>query len=268
MHARPEARVPRRVLVIAWGALLLSLVVREAWIFLVQSPYDTIYSDMGGYIDRAREMVDGVPRVYPRLRAFYPYGTHYVFALLFRVLGEHRTVLVRVVYAAMAAFPALHFVLFASRMFRRTWVLALLGVLFAVWQPIVWIVGFFLSEVPFTCLLFYNAWLAVRFAESRRGGLRLGVTSAVLFAVRPQFVLTFALLAFFFALERGPVLVRRYALGAYARVLLPWALVLACSALRLHALSGRGGMISENAGPHRLLADTTYSRVDASWNTP
>ncbi len=267
MYARAESRVPRRVLVVAWAALILSLAVRETWIFAVQSPFDTIYSDMGGYIDRARELVDGVGRVYPRLRAFYPYGTHYVFAALFKIIGEQHTVAVRVVYAAMASFPAFHFVLLASRMFRSTWVLALLGLLFAVWQPLVWIVGFFISEVPFTWLLFYNAWLAVKFSETRRGGLRLGLTSAVLFAVRPQFILTFALMGFLYALQRGPLLVRKYAWGPYARVLAPWLVVLAFSAVRLHSLSGRWGLISENSGLNRLLSDTTYSRIEANWDT-
>jgi hypothetical protein len=266
VHAR--AGLPREVVAIAWMAFALSLVVREAWIFVVQSPFDSIYSDMSGYVERAREMVDGVPRVYPRLRAFYPYGTHYAFALLFRLVGEQHTAAVRVVYAAMAAFPAYHFVLLASRLFRSVWVLAALGGLFALWQPLVWTVGFFVSEVPFTCLLFYNAWLMVEFASARRGGLRLGLTSAVLFAVRPQFVLTFGLLALVFALERGPLLVRRYALGAYARVLAPCLLVLAFSTVRLHELSGRWGLISENSGLNRLLADTTYARVDARWTTP
>jgi hypothetical protein len=265
---RAPARIPRNVVVIAWGALVLSLVVRELWVFLVQSPYGTIYSDMAGYVEKARELVDGVPRVYPRLRAFYPYGTHYVFALLFKVLGEDHDVLVRIVYAAMASFPAFHFVLLASRIVRGTPALALLGVLFAVWQPIVWVVGFFVSEVPFLWLLYWNAWLAVQFAETRRGGLRLGCTSAILFAVRPQFILTFAFMTILFALERGPLLFRRNAFGSYARVLVPWVAVLAFSAARLHSLSGRWGLISENSGLNRVLSDTTYARVDARWTAP
>ncbi len=265
MPAPARARVPRRVVQIAWIALALTLAVRLAWVFYVQSPFDTIYSDMGGYVDRARELVDGVPRVYPRLRCFYPYGTHYVFALLFKICGEHRQTLVRVVYAAMASFPAYHFILLASRLFPRPWALALLGVLFAFWQPTVWFVGYFISEVPFSCLLFYNAWLAVRFAEEQKGGLRLGLTSAVLFAVRPQFILTFGLFGLLYLLTQGRRVFRLRSVGAYARVLVPWACVLIFSAARLHAITGHWGLISENSGLNRVMADTTYSRFDAYW---
>src|ERR1700733_5053440 len=210
-----------------WGALLLALGVREAWGFMVQSPYDTIYSDMGAYVDRAREIAEGVDRVYPRFRAFYPYGTHYLLGAEFWAFGfdRHKDV-VRAVQAAMTAAPAFHFVLLASRFFKSRVVLASLAFLFAVWQPIVWFSGFFISEVPFVFLLFYNAWLMVRFAEAREGGLRLGITSAILFTVRPQFILTFALLAVLYVVRNRRVLFRRGRLGAYARVLAPWALVL------------------------------------------
>ena len=66
------------------------------------------------------------------------------------------------------------------------WIPLLLGVIFAIWQPIAWCAGFFVSEVPFIALLYWNIWLTLRFVETRRGGVLLGTTAAVLFAIRPQ----------------------------------------------------------------------------------
>ncbi len=258
-------REPPLVRSVAWASLALSFFVRLYWVLRVQSPYDAIYSDMQGYVDRAHELLGRGPTLYPRVLALYPYGAHYVYAAIFRMVGFESRTTVCVIQAAMMAVPAFFFVLFASRLVRSPWALFALGILFAIWQPMVWCVGFFLSEVPFVSLLFVNAWLALRFAESGRRGFAFGLTGAVLFTIRPQFILTFALLAVVYVVSRPGVFFDPRALRRAFAVLLPWALVLAFSAARHHHLTGRLGLISENGAMNRLFADTTVAKLEGRW---
>jgi hypothetical protein len=247
------------------ASVVLALAVRLYWVFRLQSPYDAIYSDMGGYVDRARALMSGAASSYPRLAALYPYGTHYLYAAEFSLVGfEHKTAIC-VLQAFFCAFPAYFYVLFTGRFFERAWAPALLGLVFAVWQPIIWCTGYFLSEVPYLALLFLNAWLCLRFVEKKRGGFALGLTGALLFAVRPQFILTFGLLGLLYTWSQGWRLLDRRVLFGYVRVLVPWAIVLAFSIGRFHKLTGHWGLISENGQLNRLFSDTTVGIVESRW---
>lgn len=265
-HGRRESR---RIHFFAVLSVVLALVVRLYWVFRIQSPYDAVYSDMGGYVERARSLISGAPSSFPRLTALYPYGAHYVYAGIFRIFGydEHKTA-VCILHALLGAMPAYFFVLFAARFFVRAWAPGFLGVLFAIWQPIIWCTGFFVSEVPYLALLFGNSWLCLRFVETRRGGFALGITGAILFAVRPQFILTFAVLAAVYLWSERKHLFRAGALSSYVRVLVPWLVVIAFSVGRYHRLTGHWGLISENGTLNRLFADTTVGRVQAYWLAP
>ncbi len=259
---RSDSRV-----VSAFAALsfVFALLVRLYWIFRIESPYDTVYSDMNGYVERARHLLSGAASSYPRLTALYPYGTHYLYAGLFGTVGYEQKTIVCIIQAVVCALPAYFFVLFAARLFKRAWAPGLLGVLFAIWQPIVWCTGYFLSEVPYIALLFVNSWLCLRFVERKKGALALGLTGAVLFAVRPQFILTFALLALVYLGASRTRLFRRFSIRRHALVLAPWLVVLAFSVGRHHRLTGHWGLISENGTLNRLFADTDIGRVEARW---
>jgi hypothetical protein len=254
--------------VFASASLILAVVVRLYWVFRVQSPYDAIYSDMGGYVDRARALISGAPSAFPRLAALYPYGTHYLYAAEFSLVGFDHKVTICVIQAVACGVPAYFYVLFTARFFERAWAPGLLGLLFAVWQPIVWCAGYFVSEVPYLALLFLNAWLCLRFVETKRGGLALGVTGAILFAVRPQFILTFALLGLLYTWSQRRVLLRRRVLARYAWVLVPWVVVVGFSVGRFHKLTGHLGLISENGQLNRLFSDTTVGVVESRWRAP
>lgn len=258
----------RRVRFFATASVLLSLVVRLYWVFRVQSPYDAVRSDMAGYVGRAQALLSGETSSFPRLTALYPYGAHYAYAAEFYVVGFAHQSAICVLQAVLGALPAYFFVLFASRCFTRAWAPGLLGLLFAVWQPLVCWTGFFLSEVPYIALLFLNSWLCVRFVETRRGAVALGLTGALLFAIRPQFILTFALLTAIYLWSARSRLFRRRALAAHARVLAPWVVVVAFSVGRHHHLTGQWGLISENGSLNRLFADTTVGKVQSHWRAP
>jgi hypothetical protein len=261
-------RETRRVHAFAALSFALALGVRLFWVFRVQSPYATIYSDMGGYVERALALVHGVTVSYPRITAFYPYGAHYFYAAEFELLGFENIGAVSVAQAVLCASPTYFFVLFASRFFARAWAPGLLGLVVAVWQPLVWCTGYFLSEIPYLAFLYLNAWLCLRFVETKRGGLALGITGAVLFAVRPQFILTFGLLALAYLWPLRRRLLRRRTLAAGARVLAPWAVVLVFSIGRFHHLTGTWGLISENSQLNRLFSDTTVGKVEGRWLAP
>jgi hypothetical protein len=250
---------------IAWATVTLALFVRVYWVLRVQSPYDAIYSDMQGYVDRANAELGRGPTLYPRVMALYPYGAHYVYAALFRVIGfEHRTV-IGLVQAALTAAPGYFLVLFASRLVTSERLLFAVGILFAAWQPVVWCVGYFLSEVPFLSLLFLNAWLCVRFAEQGKRPFALGLTGAVLFTIRPQFVLTFALLAVAYVIGRRKVAFGPRAVRRLGWVLAPWVVIVGFSAVRHRHFTGHWGLISENGAMNRFFADTTVAKLEARW---
>jgi hypothetical protein len=258
----------RAIRAVAWAAFALSLATRLYWVMRVQSPYAAVYSDMAGYVNRANALLTHAPNSFPRIDALYPYGTHYFYALVFGVFGFANERTVCVVQALLGAAPAWFFVRFAGRVFRGVAVPAALGALFAIWQPILWTTGFFLSEVPFIALLFWNSWLALRFAEARRGGLLLGATGAALFAIRPQFILTFGLFGLAYLLANRRRLFRRRALAQYAAVLAPWAIVLGFSVARHQRLTGHLGLISENGELNNVFAGTTVGKVEARWRAP
>lgn len=263
-----RSRETRLLHAFAAASTLLALGVRLFWIFRIQSPYRAVYSDMNGYVERARALVAGTTTSFPRLTALYPYGAHYVYAAVFRVFGyEHQTA-VCIVQAVLCSIPVYFFVLFASRFFAKAWVPLVLGVVFAVWQPVVWCTGYFLSETPYLALLFLNAWLCLRFAETKRSGFALGLTAAVLFTVRPQFILTFGLLAMAHVWKERRRLFRIHLLRPYMLVALPWLFVLPYGVVRYHRLTGRWGLISENGQLNRLFADTTVGRVEGRWIAP
>lgn len=263
-----RSRETRRVHLFAAVTTALALAVRLYWVFRVQSPYATIYSDMGGYVERALNLLHGVTVSYPRITALWPYGAHYFYAAEFGILGFHHWKTVCVMQALLLASPTYFFVLFAARFFERAWAPGLLGLAVAVWQPLVWCTGYFLSEIPYLAFLYLNAWLCLRFVETKRGGFALGLTGAVLFAVRPQFILTFALLALAHLWTVRRRILRARTLARFARVLVPWVVVLAFSIGRFHHLTGTWGLISENGQLNRLFSDTTVGRVEGRWQAP
>lgn len=262
-----RSREQRRVYFFATLTTALALALRLYWVFRVQSPFDAVYSDMGGYVDRAKALLSGVTSTFPRLDALYPYGTHYFFAAEFWLFGYEAKTVICILHAFWCALPTFYFVLFASRFFSRAWVPGLLGVVFAAWQPLLWCTGFFLSEVPYIAFFFWNAWLCLRFVERRRGGLALGISGAILFAIRPQFILTFALLAVLHLWTARRRMLARSALTRYALTLAPWVFVVGFGMARFYLLTGHVGLISENGQLNRLFADTTIGRIESRWRS-
>ena len=164
----------RRVSAAAWaasGVFALALAIRIVWVSYVDSPYDTIFSDMGGYVNRALHAAYGTgdaPRIF---ETFYSPGTHLILAAQMRLVGflNHAPfLLLHCIWGAVVAPCA---TLLALRIVPRLSVAVALGVVVAVWDPLLSFTGFFSSEQPDAGLLAVSTWLLVRVIEGRRGAV-------------------------------------------------------------------------------------------------
>lgn len=263
----------------AFVVFVVAFVVRLVWVLEVQSPHAAVYSDMAGYLARADEVLGLAPITDPRIHAFYPFGTHYLVAGELALLGRNSVIGLAVVHALVGAIPPAVVVLLAARLGSRRAIVILAGLLAALWQPQVAYAGFFMSELWFSASIALASLFFVRAFEARRdrGGsiLLAGLFAAGAFVIRPQVLLTFALVALFGALgfvrargSRGTSVRRRVLAKRAALVVVPIAIAMGLSSLRLHRLSGRFGLVSENGPLMRLFGETNVGRVEASWTTP
>jgi 4-amino-4-deoxy-L-arabinose transferase-like glycosyltransferase len=213
---------------------------------VIHPPFDHIYSDMGGYVERAQRLATGAGL--QRFDAFFPPGTHMVLAAPMTLFGTERAGLWAgaVLWCALsAAIP-----LFAWRLARLllTPAAAALTALFcALWPLYITYGGYFTSEIPSLAFLLASLWAgyrAVRLSGWQAGwlGLTAGLLGGVAVANRPQLILNLAVLAV-------PLLfrLRRQAL-ALAGIVAGSALILAGTALHNSAAAGKPTGLSENAG--------------------
>jgi hypothetical protein len=260
------ARPPRALRRIALASFALAFVLRLAWIAWVQSPFDSVYSDMAGYVDRAERLLWNIPMDEPRLLTLFPPGAHTLMALEFFLLGRHSRTAISIVHALVGAVPAAFVPGLMYRLVPRRSAAAAAGLIVALWEPQICFVGFFSTEIWFSAAIAAHAWVTSRDRSRPRDLLASGVLAITAIVVRPQFLLTWAL-----DLGGRSVLVywrrglRAAALAAVC-LALPVGLGLAATSVRYHALAGRWGLISAS-GLNRVWADTDVCRVEASWKT-
>ncbi len=253
---------------VTFGVFVLAFAVRLAWALRVQSPLTAVYSDMGGYVERAGWLLDGTTPANIGAVFFYPWGAHSLIALEFAVLGHDAPFAIAVVHALVGAVPAACMVPLTLRLLPSLTAAGAVGVIVAFWQPQIVFVGFFLSEIWFSALIALHALLSARRATNRVRSCAIGLLSATAFVVRPQFLLTWLLDTCAHAVSRfrrrGP----RAALALLAWMAVPMVIAIAVSSVRLHRLSGQWGLISANASLNRLFADTDVCRVEATYTSP
>jgi hypothetical protein len=139
---------PKRSFLVA--IYLLAFLVRLAWILKVQHPLHAVYSDMAGYVDRAEQLLWGLPSGEPRLLAIYPWGAHVLYAAEFAIVGRHAEIPIAVVHAALGAVPAPCMAILAARILASARAGVVAGVLVAFGYPQVAFAAFFLSEPSWT----------------------------------------------------------------------------------------------------------------------
>src|SRR5579859_531051 len=74
----------------AIGVFAVAFAARLAWVLRVDNPFDNLYSDMGWYIARATLLATGTTSDFPRELAFYPPGTHCIYAAEMAIIGFGR----------------------------------------------------------------------------------------------------------------------------------------------------------------------------------
>ena len=135
---------PREVTI---GVFALAFAVRFAWALRVQSPLTAVYSDMGGYVERAQWLVAGATPTDDGARVFYPWGAHCFIGLELALFGSNAPVAIAAVHAIVGAVPAACVVPLTLRLLPSLAAAAAAGAIVALWQPQVVYVGFFLSEI-------------------------------------------------------------------------------------------------------------------------
>jgi len=276
------------------GVFLFAYGLRLVWVGVVCSPFDNVFSDMAGYVNRAMQAAYGADNPLPFLGPgrfvepheamaaaagvdpwtvqcpLYPPGAHMVYAAEMLIAGWSHHAAMLALNCLWGAAVAPCAMLLAHRIVPRLRVAVPVGLFVAIWYPLLAFAGFFSSEQPYAGAIALSAWLLVKLVE--RGAtwvaIAAGAFTSVAYLVRPQIVMTMAA----FAVVALVVLWRRPARAPALRVsrLMIAGGVLAATvawgAVRYHDLSHRWGLISDNGTMTRLWADTDYGRVVATWH--
>jgi hypothetical protein len=258
---------PRARRIIAAVAFAIAFGVRAAWALRVQSPYGTIFSDMAGYVQRADWLLAGFKPGEPLVLLLWPWGTHVFLAAEFWIFGREAHTAIPLVQAFVGAIPAASAPLLAARLVPGRVSVAATGLAVALWQPQMVYVGFFSSEIWFAASIAVFAHLFARFVEGRGNGFVAGIPLAVAFAVRPQALVTTALLGLLVAIAMGRGL-RRAFVARCALLLLPLALTVAGSALRYRHYTGRLNPGVALEPMQRVFGQTDVAEVKSSWTGP
>ena len=263
MTRRPASRLCIAVALLCM--LAVAFAVRLEWVRHVDDPFDNQYSDMAFYVARARWLVAGTIPEFPRELGMYPPGTHTLYAAEIALIGWSRHTAFLVAHCLWGALVAPCVMLLSLRVVRSLWVAFPVGLLMAVWQPQVVYSGFFSSE-QFACGLFaVSAWLLVRHAETGRGAIVTGLVAGTTYLVRPQFLLTVALLggAWLLAAWRRPALAPRPRWGRTAIAAALMGAFVAGGAIRYASIAERPGLIADEDALQRLFADTDVGKVQS-----
>jgi hypothetical protein len=241
---------------LARASIIFGAAVRGAWVMVVHSPLDHIYSDSKTYVDTAMHLAQlATPE---RFDAFYPPGTRFVLAIPLALIGQDRDGLTAgaLLWVALSALTP-YFMWRYLRLLLPPAAAALGAALCALWPLHIAYAGFFTSETPGLAFLVLSLWLAERTVRSlsARAGLLAGLTGGIAAAVRPAFALNVILAAIPLIRHVRLRVAPLAALAAGSAIVL--VLVLAHEA----AVVGRIVGVSENSGLTFYLGHCDVRRV-------
>ena len=260
---RPHLRRPSPSTIAVVAVFAIALTARILWVSYVESPFDNIRSDMAGYVNRAHQAAYGEGDPFPIFATLYPPGAHLVYAAEMKLVGWTHKDPILILHCLWGAVVAPCTMLLALRVVPRLRVALVVGLAAALWYPAVAFSGFFSSEQPYAGAIAVSTWLLVRQIERGKNPVSLGVALSIAYLVRPQIILTVAALGLVgvYLLWRRPARAPRLRVG---RLLVAGSILTAAvafGAVRYHALSGRWGLISDNAAMTRVWADTNYGAI-------
>ncbi len=248
-------------------AVLAALAVRLHWNLMVHPLGDYISSDMRGYTSRADQLIDkfGAAIEY---HAFFPYGTHYLLALLKVIFGKENYTAIGVVYALMGSVMVGYAYRIAERVSKYRWMAPLLGMLMVFYYPLISLGGYTLSEIPFGVFLLMSTLALLRLAQDghTRDAWLAGTWAAIATAFRPQILLSIAVFGVVWLVMHKKMPKVRFKHLVFAGV--PIAIVLLFSAVRLHHHTGRWGLVSENGRFNQLFGRCHNKKAVATPEEP
>ncbi len=232
----------RWLIVIAFAALW----IRLHWNLEVHPIGDYIGSDMRGYNSRADQFIAD-PDLSREYHAFFPYGTHYLIALLKVIFGKDNFPAIAMVYAVMGTLVVVFSTIIAGQVSKRRWVPPAVGLLLAFYYPLISLGGYMLSEIPMAVFATLGTIYLLKLIEGGKSRHAWAMGIAVSFAtvIRPQILLSIALFGLAWLVYRKTAFNKvkfRHLIFAG----LPLALTLAYSSWRVEHHTGRKGLISEN----------------------
>lgn len=253
----------RWLLAILLGAFL----VRLHWNLLAHPLGDYIASDMRGYTSRADQMIDRFMQPI-EYHAFFPYGTHFMIAGVWALFGKSAFGPLGVLYALLGTMLVGYAYAVAQRVSRRPWVPPLVGCFLIFYYPLISLGGYSLSEIPFGAMLTAATYHLVRLVQEgrTRDAWLAGIFSAIAAAFRPQILMSIALFFPMWLVFRKTMPLVRWRHFVYAGV--PLAIMLVFSAVRLHAHTGRYGLISENGRFNQLFGRCHNKKATATPKEP
>jgi uncharacterized membrane protein (UPF0136 family) len=247
--------------------VLAALAVRLHWNLLVHPLGDYQSSDMRGYTSRAEQMVANFGKAY-EYHGFFPYGTHFMLALLKAIFGKDNYTAIGVVYALIGATTVLYGMKIAALVTRRKWLPTALGVLLIFYYPLISLGGYTLSEAPFGMFMLFSTYrllLLVRDGRDRDAWLT-GVWAAVASAFRPQLLLSVAVFGLVWLVMRKTMTKVRLKHLVLAGI--PLGIMLVFSSARLYHHTGRFGLVSENGRFNQLFGRCHNKKAVATPDEP
>ena len=195
-HRSPRDRIRAfDPVVLAAIAIVVGALLRLLWLTEIHPPGDSLFSDMGRYVEQARRIAEG-----GGLRAgdvFQAPGTHLLLAGIFAVFGTGEGGLgaATAVWWLMSSItPVLLGLFVADLVGRRAGAIA--AAVCALWPLYISYAGYFLGETPGTFLLALTMFLLVRAQRVATAWRYLtwagaGAAAATTIAIRPQLAIVF-----------------------------------------------------------------------------
>jgi hypothetical protein len=270
----PTLRADRRATTTRWliALALAALASRLLWVLVIHPPGDYVFSDMGKYVDRARDVaITGwapapLEQLSRREWAWQAFGTHAILSIPLRIFGSDALFVAGVLWGLMAAAAVPLAYLLAVRTSAIRHVPEVVGLAMLVWHPNMSNAGYFLSETPFLCFaLASTLGLVVLLQDGGwKPALLAGLAGAVAFVVRPQSALFFALAFLTWLIVRRRV--PHVRVVHIAIVCVPLLVMLSYSIWRFHAHTGYAPGIAENANMN-LTAGRCHNVVTQAFKT-
>ncbi|MCA9656645.1 MAG: glycosyltransferase family 39 protein [Myxococcales bacterium] len=245
-----------------WLLLVLAgaLIVRLHWNLHVHPPGDYVYSDMNGYVSRANRMLEHglAPHEYS---SFFPYGTHWIVAGMKMLFGKDDYDAIAVLLAVIGALTVAFAYASARRASAFPWVAPMVGLLGIFYYPHFSLGGYILSEVPFSFFVMGAVLFSLRLADEgrHRDAWGMGIFAALGTVIRPQILVSAALLGVFWLVRRKALPKIRFVhlLQSFVPVV---AILIASSALLRHN-TGRTGLVSENGSFNLVFGRCHNSKI-------